>query len=224
VETRNHDLDGTNNYYFDTNNYKKPHNNKSLTSPATPNNSLNLLINNSLIRSRQKKKKKKEKKKLKSTTSLQDIPPTLPSMSKSKDSMITDCVNVVESNNSNSQIFATSDTGATGTYLKSSDVGALQDITLSSAVDQIVVAVADGTLLKSTHHGFLNIPGHGKIIAHVLPRLKTSLLSVSQLVDLGLRVTYCDKWVKSFDKNNNIILQGPRDTKSGLWKVDLQQL
>ncbi len=226
METKNHDLDGTNNYYFDTNNYKKPHNNTSLTSPATPNNSLNLLINNTLTRSRQKKKKKKKqvKRKLKPTTSLQDIPPTLPSISKSKDSMITDCVNVAESNNSNSPIFATSDTGATGTYLKLSDVGALQDIMLSSAVDQIVVAVADGTLLKSTHHGFLNIPGHGKIIAHVLPRLKASLLSVSQLVDLGLKVIYCDKWVKSFDKNNNIILQGPRDIKSGLWKVDLQHL
>jgi hypothetical protein len=121
-------------------------------------------------------------------------------------------------------VFATSDTGATGTYVQPSDMGALQDVKVSAPRDQIVVAVADGTLLYSTHHGNLTIPGHGSIIAHVLPQLRSSLLSVSQLVDLGLRVVYCRKWVKVLNSNDDVIFTGHRDIRSGLWMVDLQSL
>ena len=215
MENKNLVLNGITSY-LDKNNFRF----HLLLPPPNNTSYKNLVFNNTLSPRRQKKKKKKKKKKkhkLKPRTFLQDTPPVPRSMG-------TDCAHVTVNNNSNSPVFATSDTGATGTYLKLADIGVLQDITLSSAGDQIVVAVADGTLLKSTHHGFLNIPDHGKIVAHVLPQLKASLLSVSQLVDLGLRVIYCDKWVKSLDKNNNIILQGPRDKNSGLWKVDIQNL
>ena len=50
--------------------------------------------------------------------------------------------------------------------------------------EQIAVAVADGNLLQSTHHGFLDVPGHGAMIAHVFPQLRGSLLSISKLIKL----------------------------------------
>ena len=228
MENHNNDLDVNGNCYFDENNNNDPHFNKP---PATPpNNNLLVLTTDNMQRSsnqKKKKKKKKKKHKLKPIIPLHDTLPAmveLTSMGKLKHFRSIDCANVAEHNNNTKPVFATADTGATGTYLKLEDIGVIRDIILSSVGDQVVVAVADGTLLKSTHHGFLNIPGHGKIIAHVLPQLKGSLLSISQLVDLGLHVTHCSKWVKAVDINNNIVLQGPRDTKSGLWKVDLQQL
>ena len=173
MEIENHKSNGSGNFYFDTNKHKKPYINKLLiTSPVTPPNNNNLLeITNNSTRQKKKKKKKKAKLKLKSTTSIQDSPPVYANSFDLNILGSADRVNVAENNNSNLPLFATSDTGATGTYLKLSDIGVLEDITLSSAGDQIVVAVADGTLLKSTHHGFLSIPGHGKILAHVLPQL-----------------------------------------------------
>ncbi len=128
-------------------------------------------------------------------------------------------------NNSNvAPIFATSDTGATGTYVQPCDMSALHDVKNSAPGEQIVVAVANGTLLHSTHHGYLKIPGHGSILAHVLPQLKSSLLSVSQLVDLGMEVKYCSKWVKVLNSNEDVIFTGHRDLRSGLWMVDLLSL
>ena len=103
--------------------------------------------------------------------------------------------NAVKNNSNIAPVLATSDTGATGTYLQTQDMHTLHDVHVSAAGEQIIVAVANGTLLRSTHHGRLHIPGHGTILAHVLPQLKGSLLSVSQLVDLGLRVMYCSAWV-----------------------------
>jgi hypothetical protein len=141
---------------------------------------------------------------------------------------ISDSINAVSeihnNNNNSAPVFATSDTGATGTYVQPSDMRALQDVKVSAPRDQIVVAVADGTLLYSTHHGNLTIPDHGSIIAHVLPQLKSSLLSVSQLVDLGLRVIYCSKWVTVLNFKDDVIFKGHRDVRSGLWMVDLLSL
>ena len=137
------------------------------------------------------------------------------------------CANAIIDNNNNnntSPVLAISDTGATGTYLQTADMCALQDVKISTVDEQIVVAVANGTLLKSTHHGSLNIPGHGTILAHVFPQLKGSLLSVSQLVDLGLRVTYCSTWVTVLNSINDTVIKGHRDPKSRLWMVDLLSL
>jgi hypothetical protein len=107
-----------------------------------------------------------------------------------------------------------SDTGSTGNYLALPDIRVLRDVKLSSAAEQISVAVATGILVKSTHHGYLDVPGHGAMIAYVFPQLKGSLLSISALINVGLHVTYCNKFVTAFDVNENIIFQGKRNVRN----------
>ena len=181
-------------------------------------------INKITLRHSKKKKQKKSKNKLKTKRVVQDTV-TLPlDYVNSSGDRTFGRANIVNNNNNNTPVLAISDTGATGTYLQTADMCALQDVKISAASEQVVVAVANGTLLTSTHHGHLNIPGHGTILAHVFPQLKGSLLSVSQLVDLNLRVTYCSKWVKVLNSINDVIFTGHRDVRSGLWMVDLLSL
>ena len=92
-------------------------------------------------------------------------------------------------------VLANADSGATGTYLRLTDIKVLRDVKTSTPKDQITVAVAEGTLIRSTHYGFLDVPGHGAMIAHIFPQLSGSLLSISQLVNLGLHIIllqFCD--------------------------------
>ena len=119
---------------------------------------------------------------------------------------------------------ANADSGATGNYLTVADIGVLRDVCISAPAQRIAVAVANGTLLQSTHHGFLDVPGHGPMIAYIFPQLKGSLLSISQLVNVGLRVTYCADFVTGVDTANNTVFQGNRDDRTGLWMVDLRSL
>ena len=121
-------------------------------------------------------------------------------------------------------VLANADSGATGTYLRLADIKVLRDVKSSSTTDQITVAVAEGTLIKSTHHGYLDVPGHGAMIAHIFPQLQGSLLSISQLVNMGLHASYCANFVTFFDCDNKEIFQGNRDLRTGLWMVDLRSL
>ncbi len=121
-------------------------------------------------------------------------------------------------------VLANVDSGATGNYLTLADIHVLRDVQISNQVEQISVAVANGMLLRSTHHGFLDVPGHGQMIAHIFPALKGSLLSVSQLVNIGLGVTYCNNFITAFDKDSKIVFQGDRDMNTGLFMVDLRLL
>ena len=121
-------------------------------------------------------------------------------------------------------VLANADSGATGTYLRLADIKVLRDVKMSSPIDQITVAVAEGTLIKSTHYGFLDVPGHGAMIAHIFPQLSGSLLSISQLVNLGLHASYCSNFVTFYDRDNKDVFQGNRDLRTGLWMVDLRSL
>ena len=79
-------------------------------------------------------------------------------------------------------VLSNADSGATGNYIRLADINVLRDVRVSTPAEQIAVAVADGNLLKSTHYSFLDVPGHGPMIAHVFPQLRGSLLSISKLV------------------------------------------
>ena len=105
-------------------------------------------------------------------------------------------------------VLANADSGATGTYLRLADIKVLRDVKVSSPKDQITVAVAEGTLIRSTHYGFLDVPGHGAMIAHIFPQLSGSLLSISQLVNLGLHASYCSNFVTFFDCDEKAVVQG----------------
>ena len=121
-------------------------------------------------------------------------------------------------------VLANADSGATGTYLRLADIKVLRDVKISSPTHQITVAVAEGTLIRSTHYGFLDVPGHGAMIAHIFPQLSGSLLSISQLVNLGLHASYCSNFVTFFDRDEKAVVQGNRDLRTGLWMVDLRSL
>ena len=107
-------------------------------------------------------------------------------------------------------VLSNADSGVTGNYIR------LADVRVSAPAEQIAAAVADGNLLKSTHHGFLDMPGHGAMIAHVFPQLCGSLLSISKLVNLGLKVLYCSDFVTGFNKHDQPVFQGDRDVRTGL--------
>lgn len=119
---------------------------------------------------------------------------------------------------------ANADSGASGNYLTLSHKHLLRDVKVSSPTEQIVVSVAEGTLIHSTHHGFLDVPGHGPMMAYIFPQLKGSLLSISELVNVGLHIAHCKNFVTAFDNKENVIFQGNRDIRTGLWMVDLQLL
>ena len=74
-------------------------------------------------------------------------------------------------------VLSNADSGATGNYIRLADINVLRDVRASAPAERIAVAVADGNLLHSTHHGFLDVPDHGSMIAHVFPQLRGSLLS-----------------------------------------------
>ena len=118
---------------------------------------------------------------------------------------------------------ANADSGATGNYLTVSDISYLRDVRQSTLSEQIKVFVANGAPIVSTHHGYLDIPNVGPMIAYLFPSLTGSLLSISQCVNLGLTVTYCLNFV-TFYKNNMPIFRGARDRRSGLWMVDLKDI
>ena len=61
------------------------------------------------------------------------------------------------------------------------------------------------------------------MIAYIFPTFKGSLISISQIVNLGLTVTYCKDFV-TFLKDDFPIFQGDRDTQSGLLMIDLTAL
>ena len=115
---------------------------------------------------------------------------------------------------------ANADTGATGNYISLSDIKCVRDIQISTPHEQIKVQVANGKVELSSHHGYLDVPGAGAMIAYIFPTFKGSLISISQIVNLGLTVTYCNNFV-TFLKDNIPIFQGNRDPQSGLWMIDL---
>ena len=80
------------------------------------------------------------------------------------------------------------DSEATGNYIRLADINVLRDVRVSTPAEQIAMAVADENLLRSTHHSFLDVPDHGSMIAHVFSQLRGSLLSISKLVNFGLKV------------------------------------
>jgi hypothetical protein len=88
----------------------------------------------------------------------------------------------------------------------------------------IHVTLPDGASIQSSHTCHLvlhQLPDTAKK-AHVIPGLSTSsLLSVGQLVDAERSVTFEKAKLQVLHKNANI-LEGQRNLRNRLWKVDLQ--
>jgi hypothetical protein len=56
------------------------------------------------------------------------------------------------------------DAGTTGDYLTVTDISLLRDVCTSAPAQQISVALTDGTCAQSTHHGVLDVLGHGAMM------------------------------------------------------------
>ena len=103
---------------------------------------------------------------------------------------------------------ANADTGVTGNYLSFKYISFLRDIKICTQATQIKVQVANGEFSISSHYGYLDIPGAGYMLAYIFPIFTGSLISISQIVDLGSTVTYCGNFVTMI-KNNVTIFQEP---------------
>jgi hypothetical protein len=87
------------------------------------------------------------------------------------------------------------------------------------------VNMPNGTSIQSSHTSDLlltDLPPQTRQ-AHILPGLvHNSLISVGQLCDNGCTVTLTHDQV-TVTKNKKCVMQGSRDPKSHLWRVDLKQ-
>ena len=66
---------------------------------------------------------------------------------------------------------ANADAGATGNYLSLADITCLRDIKVSTPHEQIKVQVANGKTELSSHHGYLDVPGAGAMLAYIFPNI-----------------------------------------------------
>ena len=90
---------------------------------------------------------------------------------------------------------------------------------MCTPASRIGVMVANGHTIFSTHTGSLALPSGHSLRAYVFSDLKTSLLSISDLADIGYRITY-SKLTVEFIIDGKTIFEGQRDTRTGLWMVD----
>jgi hypothetical protein len=88
------------------------------------------------------------------------------------------------------------------------------------------VRLPNGQTMESTHTATLDIPQLSKVAkaAHVFPAMENNpLLSVGQLCDEGYSVFFSIDGVKILDEKQKIIMKGPRDHATGLWRINLLQ-
>ena len=116
----------------------------------------------------------------------------------------------IENNLSNAaQHLANADSGTTGNYIAVKDISCIKNIIPCTNSNYIKVKVANGNITQSSHIGQIIAPDGSILTAHLFPQFSTSLLSISEFVDLGYTVTYDLSTVK-FMKNNQIFFTGHR--------------
>jgi hypothetical protein len=86
----------------------------------------------------------------------------------------------------------------------------------------ITAILPDNTRRQPTHIGQLPIGNLPPLATttHLLPLFRDSLLSIPVLCDHGCTATFDEEHV-TITKNNKLILQGPRDPRTRLWKIAL---
>jgi hypothetical protein len=89
------------------------------------------------------------------------------------------------------------------------------------------VRLPNGATMESSHTAELDIPEVNAAAskAHVFPVMANhSLLSVRQLCNEGYIVTFKRAAVTICDPDNSQILSGPRDSNTGLWRINLKHI
>jgi hypothetical protein len=116
---------------------------------------------------------------------------------------------------------AIADTGASGHYIRPHDPHESNGTTQES----ITVGLPNGATLQSsnTKNCTLNIPQLPCKArkAHLIPGLThSSLVSIGTLCDAGCKASF-DRTTVVITKNDGIVLTGPRDTRTWLWKFPM---
>ena len=111
------------------------------------------------------------------------------------------------------------DSGSSGTYIAVKDSSKITDVQLCTPASRIGVMVANGQTIFSTHTGSLILPSGHLLRAHIFADLNTSVLSISDLADIGYEITY-SKLKVDFKLSNTVMFEGQRDMRTGLWMVD----
>ena len=123
-------------------------------------------------------------------------------------------------NNSSSSGEACLDTGSTHTLLRLSDSTGLQDAPTHSS---ITVRLPNSTEISSMTTKFLILPHlPHKILAHIFPdkMLDTSLISISNLCNMGCEATFTQNTCQ-VTYRNNIVLSTAKLISDNLWHIPL---
>jgi hypothetical protein len=114
------------------------------------------------------------------------------------------------------------DSGCTGHFLL---VNA-QCLNKVKSQTPLTVRLPSGATMESSYTAELNIPhlNAAASISHVFPGIANhSLLSVVQLCNEGCVVTFKNASVTVCNSKKFQILSGPRDSDTGLWRINFKQ-
>ena len=91
----------------------------------------------------------------------------------------------------------------------------------------IVVTVANGERVQSTHDGALDIPGlpPGTRYAHVIPGIKHSLLSIVRLCNAGYKIVF-GRWGLNIEVRykGKAVMKDRKGMINGLWYVPITKI
>lgn len=127
--------------------------------------------------------------------------------------------NNLTSANTPSHSTAILDSGASGHYLLcTSPCRNKQPIT-----NGLEVKLPNNATLTSTHTAEIQLDGvpSGAMQAHIFPQLGNALISVGQLCDYGCETSFNATECNVTNRLGRCVLRGPRDQRTGLWRVDL---
>ena len=92
------------------------------------------------------------------------------------------------------------------------------------AANPIMVTVANGERVRSTHDGALDVPGlpPSARYAHVIPGIRHSLLSIVRLCNAGCEVIF-GRWELNVEARykGKLIMKAKKSTINGLWYVPI---
>jgi hypothetical protein len=115
---------------------------------------------------------------------------------------------------------AIADTGASGHYIRPQD----PHMSNGTTQDRITVGLPNGATLQSSPNNCIldtpQLPEDARKAHLILGLTHSSLVSIGTLCDAGCKATF-DRNNVVITNNDDVVLTGPRDPRTGLWKLPL---
>jgi hypothetical protein len=115
---------------------------------------------------------------------------------------------------------AIADTGASGHYIRPQD----PHQTNGTQQDSITVGLPNGATLQSSPNNctldILQLPDAAQKAHLILGLTHSSLVSTGTLCDAGCKATF-DRTTVVITNHNDIVMTGPGDPRTGLWKLPM---